>query len=85
MRNWVGSEHFPENARINIQTEIGEGARNEITDEQSSFLVELSKNLRDCEWDQDSVSVAIRNSIGASEVAPERSVKIGRASCRERV
>ncbi len=64
MRNWVGSEHFPENARINIQTEIGEWARNEITDEQSSFLVELSKNLRDCEWDQDSVSVAIRNSIG---------------------
>jgi len=69
MRNWVGSEHFPENARINIQTEIGDRARNEITDEQSSFLVELSKNLRDCEWDQDSVSVAIRNSIGASEVA----------------
>ena len=68
MRSWVESEHFPETARINIQTEIDEKIRKEISDNQASFLRELSENLSNCEWSENSITDAIRNSIKNSEI-----------------
>jgi len=68
MRSWVESEHFPETARINIQTEIDDKTRREISDNQAFFLRELSTNLGSCEWSENSITDAIRNSIKNSEI-----------------
>tara|TARA_B100000575_G_scaffold66637_1_gene51279 strand:+ start:18173 stop:19741 length:1569 start_codon:yes stop_codon:yes gene_type:complete len=68
MRNWVESEHFPEDARINIQTEISEEVRRKITDGQASFLKLLSDNLGNCEWLENSITDVIRSSINTSEI-----------------
>lgn len=68
MRNWVESEHFPETARISVQTEIDEDTRRDISDDQVSFLKELSMNLSSCEWIENSITDAIRNSIKNSDI-----------------
>ena len=64
MRNWIDGKHFPEDARIVIQTIIGEEFSDNTTEEQRLFLRGLSKSLENCEWDQDSIKDAIRECMG---------------------
>lgn len=64
MRNWIDGKHFPEDARIVIQTIIGEEFSDNTTEEQRLFLRGLSKSLENCEWDQDSIKDTIRECMG---------------------
>ena len=60
MRNWIEGVHFPEGAKITIQTEIGEEFRQNTTEEQRFFLNELAKSLKKSEWNQDSITESIK-------------------------
>ena len=70
MRNWIGGSHFPEDARIIIQTAIGDDFRENTSEEQKIFLRRLSKSLEDCEWDQDSIREKIRECTRICELVP---------------
>ena len=70
MRNWIGGSHFPEDARIIIQTVIGDSFRENTSEEQKIFLRRLSKSLEDCEWSQDSIREIIRECAIICELVP---------------
>ena len=70
MRNWIGGSHFPEDARIIIQTVIGDSFRENTSEEQKIFLRRLSKSLEDCEWNQDSIREVIRECTSICELIP---------------
>tara|TARA_Y100000768_G_scaffold364641_1_gene325251 strand:- start:5120 stop:6688 length:1569 start_codon:yes stop_codon:yes gene_type:complete len=70
MRNWIGGSHFPEDARIIIQTAIGDDFRENTSEEQKIFLRRLSKSLEDCEWGQDSIREKIRECTRICELVP---------------
>ena len=60
MRTWVDGPHFPEEARVVIQTEIGDEARASLSDEHRGFLSTLSGALTDCEWGGNAINDCIR-------------------------
>ena len=70
MRNWIGGSHFPEDARIIIQSVIGDRFRENTSEEQKIFLRRLSKYLEDCEWSQDSIREMIRECTSICEIVP---------------
>ena len=70
MRNWIGSIHFPEDARIHIHKTISAEARAELSDEQRVFLDHLKNWLIELQyWHEPDIDATIR------EVA--RQYKIG--------
>ena len=69
MRNWIEGDHFPEGARIMIQARIGEEFMQNTTEEQRTFLRELSSSLESCEWDQESIREAIRECARVCELS----------------
>lgn len=68
MRSWIGGDHFPEGSRIVIQSEVGEEARSQIGEEARSFLRLVAESLESCEWDEDSISEAVRSSASKSGI-----------------
>ncbi len=50
IRNWLASPHFPEAFRLRIQTEISEGARQNMDSRDREYLVNLQESLNNCEW-----------------------------------
>ena len=50
MRSWIGGAHFPEDAKLEIRSEIGDDARAEIGRDGIAFLRILSGLLSECEW-----------------------------------
>ena len=60
MRNWIGSIHFPEDARINIQEEIDENVRAQLSPKQIKFPQRLAVELRDSEWSDEAIGNTIR-------------------------
>jgi lysyl-tRNA synthetase class 1 len=62
MRNWVDGPHFPDAARIEVQSSISDEAGTNLTDEHREFLSSLSGALSDCEW----TDAAIRDCIRAT-------------------
>ena len=70
MRNWIGGNHFPEDARIIIQSVIGDRFRENTSEEQKIFLRRLSKYLEECEWSQDSIREMIKECTSICEIVP---------------
>ncbi len=68
MRNWIGSIHFPEDARIHIHESISEDARANLSPEQSSFLSALGETLADSEWSDEAINQSIRTVTKESEI-----------------
>ena len=60
MRNWIGSIHFPEDARIHIHSQIDENVRGELSQEQSTFLQKLAGELSNTEWSDEAIGSTIR-------------------------
>ena len=60
MRTWVDGPHFPEVARIIIQTEVSNEARASLSDEHRSFLSVLAGALANCEWGDEAINKCIR-------------------------
>ena len=69
MRNWIGSIHFPEDARINIQKVIDENSRAQLSSEQLSFLEKLAVELGDSEWSDEAIGNTIRMTSANSGVS----------------
>ncbi len=69
MRNWIDGPHFPDDARIAIQSSVSKEARENLTSEQVAFLAELRSTLNDCEWTDTAIVNCIRRtteSVGIS-------------------
>jgi lysyl-tRNA synthetase class I len=64
MRNWVDGPHFPDAAKIVVQSSVGEEARANLTEAHEEFLSALSKALADCEWTDGAIADCIRATIG---------------------
>ncbi|SVB89367.1 uncharacterized protein METZ01_LOCUS242221, partial [marine metagenome] len=63
MRNWVDGPHFPDAARIEVQSSISDEARANLTNEHRAFLSALSGVLSDCEWTDATIGDCIRATI----------------------
>lgn len=68
MRNWIGSIHFPEDARIEIHEAISDEARSNLSEEQSAFLTSLSAILSHIEWSEEAIGPAIRDTAAANGI-----------------
>lgn len=69
MRNWIGSIHFPEDARIHIQEVIDQNSRAQLSSEQLSFLEKLAVELGDSEWSDEAIGNTIRMTSANSRVS----------------
>jgi len=63
MRNWVDGAHFPDAAKIVVQSSVGEEARANLTEEHEDFLSALSGALSDCEWTDGAIGNCIKETI----------------------
>ena len=63
MRNWVEGPHFPDAAKIVVQSSVGEEARANLTEEHEDFLSALSDALSDCEWTDGAIGNCIKETI----------------------
>jgi len=61
MRNWIGGQHFPPDAKIEIRSSISEEARDNLTEEQFRFLSALGAEFGDCEWSEGEIGSCIRS------------------------
>tara|TARA_B100002052_G_C15886385_1_gene601755 strand:- start:1133 stop:2740 length:1608 start_codon:yes stop_codon:yes gene_type:complete len=51
MRNWINSEHFPDEYRIEIRTELTDDAKASFNDGDRNYLRTLQESLSTCEWE----------------------------------
>ena len=62
MRNWIDSQHFPEDARIKIQDSISDENKNKISEIQRKFLEILYDRLERIDWNETEINQSIRDS-----------------------
>ena len=74
MRNWINSEHFPQEQRISINLEYDESM--EVSDIEMKFINELSMNLNNCEWSIEGVNNSIRESATKIELHLREAFKL---------
>ena len=60
MRNWINSDHFPNEQRISINLEYDGNTK--LSDNEIEFLKLFSSELNNCELSVDDINNAIRNS-----------------------
>ena len=61
MRNWITSEHFPEENKIIIQTELSDEARKSFNQGDLEYLNELRDAYTNCEWNASEINNKICN------------------------
>ena len=61
MRNWVDGLHFPDAARVVVQTIVSDESRSNLDDGHREFLSTLGKSLGDCEWTDKAIGNCIRS------------------------
>ena len=61
MRAWISSPHFPEAFRLQIQTEIGENAKENIDTRDVDYLDAVHTGLSECEWEAQEINGVICN------------------------
>ena len=66
MRNWVEGPHFPEDAKLEIRSELSDEAIKNLDRGAISFLSELVSLFSECEWSEKSIGLAI---LEASQTA----------------
>jgi len=59
MRNWIESDHFPEDHRVRISTKVPEKFLAEMSDSQVEFLRSLATSLATSEWSEPTIGSAI--------------------------
>ena len=70
MRNWIASPHFPEAFRLQIQTDIGDGAKQNIDRRDIEYLQAVHEGLSKCPWEGDDINGIICN------MAKERDISL---------
>jgi lysyl-tRNA synthetase class I len=61
MRNWVDGPHFPDAARVEVQSDVSAESRANLTDEHKQFLSVLGDSIEDCEWTDKAIVDFIRS------------------------
>jgi lysyl-tRNA synthetase class 1 len=61
MRNWVDGPHFPDAAKVEMQSSINDEVRANLNDEHREFLSALGDSLGDCEWTDKAIGNCIRS------------------------
>jgi lysyl-tRNA synthetase class 1 len=69
MRNWVDSEWFPDNARIQLADSIKSA---DFTPDELKFLQMFSQLIANSEWVEDSLLTTIRETTSNSELEPRQ-------------
>ncbi|MEC9137637.1 MAG: hypothetical protein VYE10_03650, partial [Candidatus Thermoplasmatota archaeon] len=69
MRNWIESDHFPEDHRVRISTRVPEKLLGEMSDLQVEFLRSLATSLTTSEWSDPSIGSAIVATMDESEAS----------------
>ena len=67
--------HFPEDARLEIRSEIGNDAREHMGSQGLYFLASLEELLSECEWTDEGISKSISGPAIFLE-SPEKTVFI---------
>ena len=70
MRNWIASPHFPDGFRLRIQTEISEGAKQNMDPRDVGYIQALREVFTDCDWDWGTINNHV------CELAKERDMKL---------
>jgi len=73
MRNWIESEWFPVNARIELAKSID--SANFSADEQT-FLNNFSTMIKTIEWTEETIQNHLKNLISESELSPRQAFTI---------
>ena len=68
MRNWVEGEHFPEAARVSVQTDVSDEARSNLNADQISFVGTLAGALGECEWSDSGISESIKQAAAEAGI-----------------
>jgi lysyl-tRNA synthetase class 1 len=68
MRNWIESIHFPDDARIVIQSKLTEDARKNLEQEQMAFLISLKQAISDITWNDEQISQAIKDTVEVTQI-----------------
>ena len=61
MRNWVDGPHFPDAARVEVQSDVNAESRANLTDEHKQFLSVLGESIEDCQWTEGAIGDFIRS------------------------
>ena len=69
MRNWIGGPHFPEDAKLEIRSEIGDDAMEQIGEDGFVFLRSLAEMLSDCEWTDAGIGESISGACDSTGVS----------------
>ena len=69
MRSWIGGPHFPEDAKLEIRSEIGDDVRAEIGRDGIAFLRRLSDLLSECEWTDAGIGESISKACDSTGVS----------------
>ena len=68
MRAWVDGPHFPEEAKIEIQTQFDNLESEKLVSGAVKFIHELSDSLEDCEWGDEEIDECIRRAAITTEM-----------------
>tara|TARA_Y100000996_G_C22323735_1_gene561484 strand:- start:235 stop:675 length:441 start_codon:yes stop_codon:yes gene_type:complete len=69
MRSWIDGPHFPEDARLEIRSEIGIDAREHMGSHGLYFLASLAELLSECEWTDEGIAESISGACDSSGVS----------------
>ena len=69
MRSWIEGPHFPEDAKLEIRSEIGDEARAEIGGDGIAFLGRLSELLSECDWTDAGIGESISEACDSTGVS----------------
>ncbi len=69
MRSWIDGPHFPEDARLEIRSEIGNEVREHMGSDGLDFLSSLAELLSECEWTDEGIAESISEACDSSGVS----------------
>ena len=69
MRNWIGGPHYPEDAKLEIRSEIGDDAMEQIGGDGFVFLRRLAEMLSECEWTDAGIGESISGACDSTGVS----------------
>ncbi len=61
MRNWISSEHFPDDYKIVIQEKLTDDAKKSFNEGDRDYLTELRDSFNTCEWKNSDINDKICN------------------------
>ena len=80
MRHWIGSEHFPEEMRINILEQPSVEMLQRFDADEKKILANMTAALEACEWDAAAIGASIPQAARDLDLSPRSAFKVAYAS-----